>query len=262
MEHRLVLLRHVRGGTSDKGHGELAVGIRGGGAVRDFLSFRLRRIPPAPPEPPDRIPHLAHHPVTDLGPANRGARVSLGGSLDLHVPVEFGRLGGSRQLDFEFRTLVFLHIEERDAVVAFRITDPHLAHEPIARRGEAAAERTEVVRAMLLLLDLLTVRVFEDHRDRLVGLGLVVVALLIHRNADPFELDGLPRPIQRSIGEEDRLLVRLCFFEIPIGIAFAARGQRRMHRVSPARRTVRWRCPGHGTGRCCPCGPAFPSFHW
>ena len=207
VEGRLVLLRHRQVGLGDELDREGAVGLGEGRAVDNFLAGSLRGPPPAAPRPPDRVSHFADHAVADLGPVDGRPGVGRGLALEAHALAEpRGRLGRF-QRHLELGPLVFLNAHVGLAVQRAFGADRHLTHEPIAGRGEAAAEGAVIVGAVRLPGDLLAVGVRKDHRHRLAACDLVVVGLLVYADTDALVLNRLSRAVERTVGEEDGPLV-------------------------------------------------------
>ena len=83
------------------------------------------------------------------------------------------------------------------------------AHQPVARRGEAAGERAVIIGLLALPGDFLAVHVAEHHRHLLAFERFVIVLRLIHPKADALVLNRLAGPINRAVGEKNGRRVRL-----------------------------------------------------
>ncbi len=175
--------------------------------MRDGLR-RARRVIPTSPPVPDRVSHLADHSPLDLGSADRSAGVRSGLACHDHLGIQTRGLCGRIELHQELRSLVLLDVEARRAAGTADHRKRHPTGEPVRWGGEAAAERAVIVAPRLLAGDLLPVRVVEDHGHRPVRHGFVAVFRLIHADADALVLDRLAGTIERTVGEEDRLLIR------------------------------------------------------
>ena len=210
VKSRLVLFRHGGIGLRIEIDHESSIRLRHGRAVRDLLrALRRHGPPPETRAPPARKTHLAHHAILHLRIADCRARV--GGRLTGHrdFRVQLRRLLRCIHRHLEFRPLVFLHVESSTAVRLALGADHHVPREPVARRSEAAAERSIVVRLVLRPRDFLPVYVLKNHRERLPAERLVVVLVPIRADADPLVLDRLPRTIQRAVREESRLRMHI-----------------------------------------------------
>ena len=94
------------------------------------------------------------------GGAGVGQRAAGHGDL----VVEFGRCFGRVERHFKLRALVFFHPHEGGVVLPAFVAEGHLAHQPVAGRGEAAGERAVIVGAMFCAGDFLAVDVQEQAR--------------------------------------------------------------------------------------------------
>ena len=210
-EGRLVLLRNAGVRLRIKLDGEHAVRSGARRAVGDLLAaLRARRTPPIP-APPIRPAHLANDAILHLRAIDRRAGVALGLAGERDLVVQLRRRLRRVERHLELRPLVFLHIERRLAERSAGHVDGHAAHHAITRCGEAAAERSVVVARVLGFRDLFPVRIAEHHRDLAPAQQLVVVAALIHAQADALVLNRLAGPVERAVGEEDGLVVRVRF---------------------------------------------------
>ena len=174
--------------------------------MRDFLrSLRRHRTPPKTTPPPIRKTHLPHHAVAHLRTTDGRTCVSRRLALDAHLFAQLTRHLRRFHRHLKFRALVFLHAHARHSVRRARRANTHLPHEPVARCGEAAAERTVVIRLVHRLRDFLPVHIAENHRHVLPAEHLVVVIVTVGGNADALVANRLPWPIKRAVGEKDRL---------------------------------------------------------
>ena len=173
----------------------------------DLLVGHLElRHPPAAPVPPLRVADLPHDPPADLRAVDRGTGVGGRLALQLDLVIEACRFLGSLDGHLKLRSLVFLN---GDLCGSFRgaiDADRHAAHQPVARGGHAAAEAAVVVGLVRQAFDLFAIGVLEDHGQIATGDRLVVVPLLIDRQADALVVDRLSGPVQRAVGKEHRPL--------------------------------------------------------
>ena len=116
-----------------------------GGAVGDFLALAAEARRPR---------HQPHHQGIRTSrttryltwrAVHRGAGVAHGVAGEADLVVELGGGLGRIESDLELGPLVFLDAEMAAPCARPFDLEGHLAHEPVARRGEAAGERAVVV---------------------------------------------------------------------------------------------------------------------
>ena len=180
-------------------------------AVGDFLAALRAGRTPAIPAPPMRPAHFAHDAILHLRAIDRRAGVALGLARERHLVVQLRRRLRRVERHLELRPLVFLHVERRLARWPIEGSNCHAAHQAIPRCGEAAAEGTVVIAELFNLRDLLPIRIAEHDCDILAGKHFIIVAALIHAQADALVLNRLAGPVKRAVGEEDGLVMRVRF---------------------------------------------------
>ena len=176
------------------------------------------RPPPIIPAPPRGITNLAHDAPADIRAINGRAGVSLGLASQRDGAVQLRRGLRRFNLDAELGPLVFLHAEVSRTVRSIQHAELHLAHHTVARRGEAAGEGAVVIRLHILLGDFFAVGIGENHRELLVGEHLVIIRLGVHAQAEAFVLDGLARPVEGAVGEEDGVGIRLRLVAVIVNV--------------------------------------------
>ena len=218
-ENRLVLFRNRRIGLRRELDIEAAVIARHRRSVRDFLRVEIRHwAPPETAAPPIRQPHIARHAPAHLRSVDGRARVSCRLARHAHLLAELrGRLRRFER-DLEFRAFVFLDVERRLPARLGAGANHHPSHQAVARRGEAAAKRSIVVRLVLGLRDFLSVHVGENDRHRLPAENVVFIRVAVGSDADAFVLNRLPRAVERAVGEEDGLRSNVGTLVLAVGV--------------------------------------------
>ena len=222
MENRFVLLGHGQVGLGRECDGKRTVRCSRCRSVVDFLAGVLRHAPPIEPAAPGREANFAHDAVPYIGAVDRGAGVSRRRAFHGHFRVQLGRCSRLVHRDLELRPLVFFDVEIGRTARFALDANGHAARHTVSRCREATAERTIVVRTMLLSRDFLVIPIGEDHRQRTIGERFVVVGLLVDVDAQTFVLNGLTRPVKRAVGEENRASKRACF-HVPLVSAIVLR---------------------------------------
>ena len=190
---------------------ERAAHVGHGGAVRDFLRLvRLWRHPPATPNPPVRIADAAHDAPLHFRIIDRRACVGGGLALQGDFASQPRRFDRRVQRHLELRPFVLLHPHDSIAGRAsFHHRDPHGAEQPVARGGEASADRTESIRRVNAPFNLLAIHVDQGYGQRLFGVRRVHVLLLVREDRHTLVLNGLSGTVNRAIGEKERANERL-----------------------------------------------------
>ena len=179
-------------------------------AAGDLLAGRdtahAPRIIPAPPPGPA---HVAHHAPLHFRAIDGSARVILRPSAQAHFLVELRRHFRRVERHLELRAFVFLDVEPGYSVRRALRINAAPPRNAITRRGEAPGKASVVIRPVPGFGDLLAVRVREHHLDLAAGERFVAVLCLVGSDYNPFVLHGLARPIERAVGEKNRLIARI-----------------------------------------------------
>ena len=203
LEHRFVLRRHGGIGLSHERHGKRTVRGSLSLALTNLLPFFAGQDGAPDPVPPDRPAHLTHHAVPDLGAIDGGAGIGLGLAGDADLLAKARGLCRRIERNKKPRALVFLDLDPGLARGRPKHTQTAAAGHAAARSRELAVKRSERVGGQFGTIQLAPVRVLEQHRQRPARQHPIIVARLVHPQTDPLIKDGLTRPIQRAVGEQD-----------------------------------------------------------
>ena len=123
--------------------------------------------------------------------------------------VQLGRRFRRVERDLKLGTFIFFDAKLGDACHPPLGGNHHRAHQPIARSGEASGERTVIIGPQLLTRNFLMIDIPEHNAHLLAFERFVIVPGPIDPKADSVELDRLPRPVNRAIGEKNGRRIRL-----------------------------------------------------